>query len=80
MSDGEAPAKPLPALEAQMAKLEEELEAERQRSVQKDRKIEMMEAVVTRLQSRVELLQDHLKEQERKNRVAKGNSEAVLEL
>ncbi|CAE7209108.1 uhpC [Symbiodinium sp. CCMP2456] len=40
----------------------------------------MMEAVVTRLQSRVELLQDHLKEQERKSRVAKGNSEAVLEL
>jgi len=80
MSDGEAPSKPVPALEAQVAKLEEELSAERQRSLQKDQKIEMMEAVVTRLQSRVELLQDHLKEQERKNRIAKGNSEAVLEL
>ncbi|CAE7222519.1 unnamed protein product [Symbiodinium sp. CCMP2592] len=80
MSDGEAPSNPVPALEAQVAKLEEELSAERQRSLQKDQKIEMMEAVVTRLQSRVELLQDHLKEQERKNRIAKGNSEAVLEL
>ncbi|CAE7276342.1 p2xA [Symbiodinium natans] len=83
MSDGmgrDKAIEPMFALEAQVARLKEQLVAEKQHSAEKDQKLEMMEAVVTRLQSRIELLEDHLKEQQRKNRIMKGNGEAVLEL
>ena len=62
----------------QIQKLEAALASERKRCADKDKQLQMMEALLGRLQSRLEVLEDNLKEQQRKNRAGSGTT--VLDL
>ena len=66
----------------QIQKLESALASEQKRCADKDKQLQMMEALLGRLQSRLELLEDNLKEQQRKNRLnsSREHGAAVLDL